>query len=52
MAEYEADFEIGSTGIEIGVVNPEEGYSEYVRTLGKYITCNDIRDMLTEDEPK
>jgi len=49
MAEYEADFEMGSTGIEIGVVNPEEGYSEYVLTVGKYVTCNDIREMLTGD---
>lgn len=49
MAEYEADFEMGSTGIEIGVVNTEEGYSEYVRTTGKYVTYNDIREMLTGD---
>ena len=49
MAEYEADFEMGSTGIEIGIVNPEEGYSEYVRTAGKYVTYHDIREMLIGD---
>ena len=49
MAEYEADFEMGSTGIQIGVVNPEEGYSEYVRTTGKYVTYNDVQEMLDGD---
>ena len=58
MEKYEVDFDISETqygyngfeadGMEIGVVDPESGYSEYISVKGKYFNWKDFKELLND----
>ena len=56
MLEYGVDIDISEScrgyrdGLEFDVYNPEEGYSESVKLYGKYFNCNDIKELLDEQD--
>ena len=58
MERYDVDFDISETqygyngfeadGLEIGVVDPESGYSEYISVKGKYFAWKDFKELLND----
>lgn len=60
MLEYGVDIDISEScrgyggfrvdGLEFDIYNPEEGYSESVKLEGRYFNCNDIKELLNEQD--
>lgn len=60
MLEYGVDIDISEScrgyegfqvdGLEFDIYNPEEGYSESIKLAGRYFNCNDIKELLNEQD--
>ena len=60
MLEYGVDIDISEScrgyggfqvdGLEFDIYNPEDGYSESVKLEGRYFNCNDIKELLNEQD--
>lgn len=58
MEKYDVDLDISETqygytgfeadGLEISVVDPESGYSEYISVKGKYFNWKDFKELLND----